>query len=196
MHLVTLLISGAILFSASLVPACAAPPAPAPSAPSAPATVNPAQIRLEMRLSRVDKGSAAADGAGNSPDSPVIATPALTTLDRGTATVSVTNKDLSYSISASPSIEHGEKPGASVQLLWNLRLSGRTLPEGTNSASTTGATRIVPDAAGETLLTELPIRDAKTGSVSVFRLTVRVGITRTPSDPATVPALLAPSSIP
>jgi hypothetical protein len=145
-----------------------------------------------MRLTRTDAAAAAASDA-----LPAIATPTLTTLDRGTATVSVTNKDLSYSISASPSLEQAGKLDLTVQVLWNVRLSGRTLPEGTNSVTTTGATRIAPNAGGETLLTELPIRESKTGNVSVFRLTVRVSVTPTTSPgPEVSPVPPTPPSAP
>ncbi len=153
---------------------------------SARVTPAPAQIRLEMRLTRTEQAGAAGAGANSagdaaavSPALPAMATPTLTTLDRGTATVSVTSKDLSYTISASPSLEQADKPGSTVQVLWNVRLSGRALPEGTNSVATTGATRIDPKPGTETTLTELPVRDSKTGAVSVFRLAVRVLVTGT-----------------
>jgi hypothetical protein len=139
-----------------------------------------------MRLTRTEKEAvsgagvpaASTDAKPTVPAPPAIATPSLTTLDRGTATVSLTNRDLSYSISASPSLEQTDKADSTVQVLWNVRFSGRTLPEGTNSVSTTGATRVRPDADSETLLAELPITDPKTGNISVFRLTVRVSVTR------------------
>jgi hypothetical protein len=178
------------------------PPAPAPAR----TTPAPAQIRLEMHLTRIEKESptganpeAGATGPTESnkpaiPASPAVASPTLMTLDRGTATVAVTNKDLSYSISVSPAIEQKEKSDSTVQILWNVRLSGRALPEGTNAVTTTGATRITPDAESETLLTEIPISDVKTGKVSVFRLTVRVAVTKAASSgpavgpvPATAP---------
>jgi hypothetical protein len=177
MRLLSPLIPSAVFLLASPLQALAPPSSPSvPPARTAPA---PAQIRLEMRLTRSDKeGGSAADAGSASSAPPAIATPTLSTLDRGTATVSVTNKDLSYSVSASPSIEQAGKADSTVQVLWNMRLSGRTLPGGTNAVTTTGATRITPDAGKDTLLTELPISDAKTGSVSVFRLTVRVIVTR------------------
>lgn len=172
-----------LLFALAVPVSAAAPPVAAPTA-SARNTPAPAQIRLEMRLTRTEKEVSSGAGAPAAttdtkpaPPAPLaIGTPALTTLDRGTATVSVINKDLSYSISVSPALEQTNTLDSTVQVLWNVRFSGRALPSGTNSVTTTGATRVRPDADSETLLTELPITDAKTGTTSVFRLTVRVSV--------------------
>ncbi|MES2460003.1 MAG: hypothetical protein V4671_05415 [Armatimonadota bacterium] len=185
MRLLSVVPSLALLVLAAPLHGFAPPPPPAPAAPVAPAPA-PAQVRLDMRLSRINKeGPGTADSSAGtgaaSPTAPLIASPTLSALDRGTATVSITNKDLSYSLSASPSIEQAGKADSAVQVLWNLRLSGRSLPEGTNAATTTGATRVSPGAPEETLLTELPISDPKTGNVMLFRLTVRVTVTKAAS---------------
>ncbi len=161
--------------------ALAAPPSSAGNTPER-VKPAPAQVRLELHLTRIDKEIAPGAGTNSTPPSavpapPAIASPTLSTLDRGTATVTVTNKELNYSISASPSIEQTDKTTSTVQVLWNVRLSGRSLPEGTSVVTTTGATRIDPAGENESLLTELPITDAKTGRLSLFRLTVRVIVT-------------------
>ena len=175
------ILSTIALFAVAPVLSGAAPPKSADNAPER-VKPAPAQVRLEMHLTRTEK-EGAAPGAGSTslPPAtlvpPAIASPTLTTLDRGTATVTITNKELSYSISASPSIEQTDKASSTVQVLWNVRLSGRSLPGDTNSVTTTGATRIDPAGENESLLTELPITDTKTGRVSLFRLTVRVIVT-------------------
>ncbi|MBC8101851.1 MAG: hypothetical protein H7Z41_04605 [Cytophagales bacterium] len=169
-----------LIVLSALISALPAPAAP-PAEPAAKAA--PAQIRLDLKLTRTDAEGDALN-AGTAPV--VIAAPTLSTLDRGTATSTLTSADLGYSLSISPSVEKLEASGAAtVQALWNVRLSGRTLPGGVNSVSESGATRFVSETGGggsDTLLSEMLVRDLKTGRTARFRLTGRVTIL-----PAAVP---------
>ena len=163
-----------------LLPAAPTDKPAVPPALSRPAAPRP-QIRLDLRLTRVDTPAPSTTDSVPATAPPVVppvtlATPVLLTLDQETATMSITNPDFGYSIALSPKLENAENTNtASLLALWNLRLSGHALPGGTNVATSSGATRI-PLSAGEALLAEMPLRDLKTGQTSLFRLTIRATI--------------------
>lgn len=123
-----------------------------------------AEVRLAMQLTRADDGG----GAAAAPQ--VVGTPLLNTLDGSTGSLSVTGGELSYSVSCSPTVE----AGGSVALLWNLQLSGKGLP-GANSVTLNGASRVA--AGKDEPLTEVTLKDPKTGRVSTFRLRVTTTVT-------------------
>jgi len=163
-----------------LLPAAPTDKPAVPPALSRPAAPRP-QIRLDLRLTRVDTPAPSTTDSVPATAPPVVppvtlSTLVLLTLDQETATMSITNPDFGYSIALSPKLENAENTNtASLLALWNLRLSGHALPGGTNVATSSGATRI-PLSAGEALLAEMPLRDLKTGQTSLFRLTIRATI--------------------
>lgn len=142
-------------------------PTPAPRPGEAPR----AQVRFAAQLTRADSGQ----GSGNGPNTlsapQVIGTPVLTTLDGGTASVSLTGGDVSYAISLSPTVE----ASGTVAVLWNLQLSGRNLP-GASSANQNGATRV--NTGRQEPVAEVSLRDPKTGRQSAFRLQVTTTVTK------------------
>lgn len=112
-----------------------------------------------MELSRADNGQAAR----------TVANPVLSALGRNSASVQVTGADLSYAVSLAPEVE---RAGDRVAVLWTLQLSG-ALP-GATTVNVSGSGRIATGRREP--LTELTLRDPKTGRASVFRLYVTATI--------------------
>jgi hypothetical protein len=158
------------------------------------------QVRLALRILRVEEGDKPADAtvgsseASGRPALTVLAEPVLTTLDGQTATVDIAGSDPSYSLSLSPTVEkRGEAgknnvgdesagatgsaaPGSpSLQVNWNVRLSGKTLPGGVTAVTLTGASRVV--AGKESVIAAVALPDPQTGRVTRFQIqgTVTVG---------------------
>lgn len=172
--------------AAAALPIRADAAAQPPAGASRPAAAPPrAQVRFDLRLTRADSGAGATapppapapSGSGAAGPVTVVATPILNTTDLGTASIAITNADLGFTVSLSPTLEGAEKTGtkASVLTLWNLRLSGHSLPGGTSVVTVSGSTRIAPGT--EAMLAEVPLHDAKTGQTSLFRLMARATIT-------------------
>ena len=138
----------------------AAPAAKDRADPNAPR----AQVVLALQLTRAD-GAAAPNGPGQ-----VIGAPVLSTLDRNTGSIQITGGEMDYAISVSPTIEGGNN----VALLWTLQISGKSLP-GATSVALNGATRVARNKTEP--LTEVTLRDPKTGKSSLFRLLVKTTVT-------------------
>ena len=130
-----------------------------------------AVVRFALTLSRTDLP------AGANPASALVtlAAPMLTTLDGNTASVSVAGGDPSYTISLSPTVETADNK---VQVLWTIRLAGKTLP-GASSVTLTGASRV--GAGKDAILAEITLTDGATGKRAVYRLQ---GVVTTESAPA------------
>jgi hypothetical protein len=162
-----------------------------PTAPKkdAPPAKPAAQVKVELVLSRLEEEAApAAPVTPTAPATPaqtpvVLGTPTLITLDRNTATVAVTATDMSYNVSLSPTVESANN---SVQVLWNVRLTGKNLG-GATAVSASGATRL---GTGKDLpLTEISVTDGATGKKTTFaiRAKITVGAVEAPAT-VTVPA--------
>ena len=115
----------------------------------------------------------------------MVATPVLTTFSRNSGAIQVTGTDLSFNISLSPEVEKNNR----LALLFTLQLSGKSLP-GVTSANLSGGTRVT--AGRREPLTEVALRDPRTGRASTFRLFVTAtveggGATMTPASPQPAP---------
>jgi hypothetical protein len=163
-----------LLFAAFLiVPGLFAPIASAQPPGARPSDAPRAQVRFAIRLTRTDGGGeeGASSKTPKSPASPqVIGTPVVTTLEGGTGSISVSGGDISYSISLSPTLE----ANSNVALLWNLQISGKSLP-GATSVNLNGASRVV--AGKEEPVAEVTLKDPKTGRQSSFHVRATTTIT-------------------
>lgn len=175
------------LFAATLLPGkpafCQAQSAP--PATKQTSAARPRQVRFDVQLTRTGTaGTAKADTPApdsTKPDAPkpdpappsndpvIIGSPSVSTLDRNTATATVTGGATSYTLALSPTIETADN---AVQVLWNLRMNGKDFPGGTASFTLAGAARIV--AGTDTPLAEMTLSDPKTGQAATFRVRVRV----------------------
>ncbi|HVK05078.1 MAG TPA: hypothetical protein VM490_16495 [Armatimonadaceae bacterium] len=134
---------------------------------------NRTEVRFTTRLVRAESASLEAKTADSEQ---VLAAPVLTTLDGQTASVNVTGTDPTYAISLSPTVEKPDEKGRekteggapTLQVLWSVRLAGKTLPAGVSGVTMTGATRIT--ANREEVIAEVLLPDPKTGRVTRFRL--------------------------
>jgi hypothetical protein len=152
-------------------------------------------LRFEVQLTRTDKGGAVpvAEPSKEAPKEDagqgtpiIVGAPVLNTLDRNTASVAVNGTATSYNVALSPTLE---KSDTTVQVLWNLRVSGKDFPGGASAFTLSGANRLT--LGTETLVGEIPIND-KTGRVSTFKLILKATLTdmpsaQTPQTPSTVP---------
>ena len=138
----------------------AAPAKTAPIAGASSETRVSVPVRFVAQLARIDYiGSSDTTGT-----TMAIANPTLTTLDGNTATLAVTGGELSYSVSLSPTVE---RSGGKVQVLYTIRISGKSLP-GATAVTTTGAARVV--AGKDAVVAEMSVSDPATGRRSAFRL--------------------------
>lgn len=71
----------------------------------------PAEVKLELVLTRADSGGDASQAKPTDGKTVTLGTPTLTTLDGGTATLSVTGTDLSYNVALSPLVETTNNTG-------------------------------------------------------------------------------------
>lgn len=124
------------------------------------------EVRLAIQLTRINGEAAAA-----APQ--VIGSPVLNAFDGGTGSISLSGGDIGYSVSLSPTLESDN----SVALLYNVRLSGRALP-GATSVTLTGASRAATGRSEP--VTEVTLREGKTGKSSTFRLSVTATIKPAP----------------
>ena len=122
----------------------------------------------------------------------ILASPIMTTLDGSTATISVAGGNLSYTLSLSPAIASNGK----ILTLWNLRLSGKSLP-GATAVTATGATKI--EAGKPSVIAEISLTDPVSKQRATFILQ---GITATgdavtdnPPSAVLAPAPLTPPAI-
>jgi hypothetical protein len=74
----------------------------------------PAEVKMELVLTRADSGGDAAQAKPTDGKTVTLGTPTLTTLDGGTATLSVTGTDLSYNVALSPLVETTNNTGGST----------------------------------------------------------------------------------
>lgn len=164
----------------------AAPPVPGAKEADAPRH----QVRFELRLTRDDSGD------GNT--APVVlAEPRITTIDRNTASISITGGEPSYTLSLSPTIEPAASgttaSAGNIMVLWNLRLSGKTLP-GVTAISLSGASRVAADR--EEALADVFLKDPRTGKASRFLLYVKTIVSTGGTVPAAAPAPAAEAAAP
>ncbi len=127
------------------------------------------EVRLAIQLTRINGEAAAAAAAAPQ----VIGSPVLNAFDGGTGSISLSGGDIGYSVSLSPTLESDN----SVALLYNVRLSGRALP-GATSVTLTGASRAATGRSEP--VTEVTLREGKTGKSSTFRLSVTATIKPAP----------------
>jgi len=163
-----------LLFSASAF-ADAPPDGSMKSEKSAADAKKPAQqVRFEMTLSRLESGD---NGAASTAAAPlVLGSPTLTTVDRNTASLSITGTDTSYNVSLSPTVETANN---SVQVLWNIRLTGKNLGGGATAVTASGATRMTVGKEGG--LTEISVTDVQTGKRTTFLIRAKVTVSDAPS---------------
>lgn len=134
------------------------------------------QVRFEITISRLESGDPAGSAAVPPAASPataplVLGTPTLTTVDRNTASLSITGSDTSYNVSLSPTVETANN---SVQVLWNVRLTGKNLGGGATAVAASGATRMMVGKDGG--LAEISVTDVQTGKRTTFLIKAKVSL--------------------
>ena len=186
------LVLAALALGMAAFPAFAAADPPPAVKPAPPADTKSTPIRFTLQLLRVDdETSRPATGGANSavtttaPIQKTIASPTMTTLDGSTATISVVGDDLSYTLSLSPAIAANGK----ILTLWNLRLSGKSLP-GATAVTATGATKI--DGGKPSVIAEVSLTDPANGHRATFILqgTTLTGDAATDNPPPALPTVV------
>lgn len=117
------------------------------------------------------------------PLSGLLASPVLSSADGDTASISLSAPaTLSYNIALSPTLTSANN---TVQVMWNLRLSGKWLPGGASSVTLTGASQMA--LGREETITEIVLTDSEGKRRSAFRLSGTVTRDGAMPPPASAP---------
>jgi len=123
-------------------------------------------------------------------------------VDGQTASIDVKGVDSTFFVSLSPTCEPADNSNkavntdtskSTVRLLWNMRLTGKTLPGGVTAAELTGATRVAADDSSMAVIGAMSLSDPKTGGQEQYRLEGRALVGDAAKSALSAPVTTAPS---
>jgi hypothetical protein len=150
---------------------------------------DPAIISVQLRWERQDP---AGEPGGKAPAPVLLSGPLLTTTDGQVASIETKSDPKSgannlFFVSLSPTLESADnsavasdgteaKKGATVRMLWSLRVTDGTFPGGVGSVALTGASRLAVGEQTDAVVARFSLADPKTGLFTEYRLSGRTTV--------------------